>query len=97
MRSSVGDFPAGALRAIFDRDAHGREFLADRVGAGEVACSAGGTTCFDQTFDMRRIHMFRSALEPGFRVLLQQAEHLASGKQRGFGMTSGVWRNRASR
>src|SRR5579875_727995 len=72
--------PARALRAVLDRDAHRRQFLADCVGAREVARGARGAACLDQAFDLRAVDVRACALpEPCFRVLLQQAEPSAAG------------------
>src|SRR6185437_11802716 len=87
MRSSVRDFPAGALRAVLDRDAHRRKLVANRVGARKVACGTCRTARLDQLFDTCCVHVFRTALEPGFRILLQQTEHLATSEQTGLDAT----------
>ena len=63
-----------AVRPVLEGDAAGQPLRADRVGAGEVARRAGGEALGDRGLDRGRVD---PALEPGGRVLLQQAEQRA--------------------
>ena len=67
-------FPACALRAVLDHDAFRGERVADAVAGGEIAALARLGAFCEQVFDPRDIDAVRGALEPGFRIDLQQAD-----------------------
>src|SRR5690348_12716641 len=74
-------FPACALRTVLDHDAFRSERVTDAVAGGEIAALACFGAFGEQAFDPSGIDAVRGALEPGFRVVLQQAKELAGAEQ----------------
>ena len=62
--------------AVFQQHPRCRQSIADFIGAGEVLVGAGLVALLDQRVDRRVVEapFGGGALEPGFRVLLEQAE-----------------------
>src|SRR5262249_4701851 len=84
-RAFIGShhFPARSLRAVLDDDVFGRELVADAIGRREVLALPRVRALAGQAFYPRGIDFFAGcALEPGFRILLQQAEESAGAEQR---------------
>src|SRR5699024_164971 len=72
--AAVFDAPAGAVGAIFDADAHGRQFIANGVGTTPVLVGARLSARRDQCLDGIGIDVARTPAEPILGRLLQQTK-----------------------
>src|SRR5260221_2269912 len=80
-----------AARLVLEDAALRRQLVADAVGGGEVAALARLVAAGDGVLDRRPARIALIALEPNLRVLLEEAEEIAGGDERG-GMARGFRR-----